>query len=188
MNNINEKLENLEDNLISSDNTIRKGRPKNNKLTEMVEGVNMKELNQRVQLVRARKRTPLSEQRRLMSFDQEEGYTYRLVNDTFDRIPKFEQAGWVIVDRDGKEIDPDVRMQDSNWKQRARSQPVGEGKTGYMMKIPTKWYQEDVQRQQTLIDERESSFKSAKRIRDEKNSSYEAYGEVKIGHSLNRKS
>jgi len=157
-------------------------------LTPRNEHVNVDDIQQRVQLVRTRKRTPLSEQRRLMDFKQEDGFTYRLVNDKFDRIPRFEKAGWTVVDKTGDEILPEKRMQDSEWKQRARSQPVGGGQIGIMMRIPTEWFDEDVKRQQQLIDERESSFKSAKRMKDEKNASYEAYSEVKIDHSLNRRS
>jgi hypothetical protein len=180
MNNINEELENLENNLNTNNNIVRKGRPKHNNLTKNPERVTLNQSIQRVHLTRIKKRVPLSEQRRLMSFDQKEDFTYRLVNDTFDRIPRFEQAGWTVVDNDGSEILPDIRVQDSTWKQRARSQPVGENKVGYMMCIPTEFYNEDIKRQQRLIDERESSIKSSKRIRDEKNTSFEVYGEVKI--------
>lgn len=186
MNNVNEKLNQLEKNL-NSNTEIKRGRPKHeNLLTNRTERGNNEQITERIQLIRTRKRIPLSEQRRLMGFNQKEGFTYRMVKDTYDRISKFEQAGWTIVDKTGDEIQPDVRMQDSTWNQRAASQPLGGGLIGYMMYIPTELYKEDIKRQQQLIDETESSFKSAKRIRDEKNSSYEAYGEVKIHHSLNK--
>jgi hypothetical protein len=191
MNNLNEQLNKLEKKLATNidpeNDIIRRGRPKReNLLTNRSERVNNEEIKERVQLIRTRKRIPLSEQRRLMGFNQKEGFTYRMVNDTFDRISKFEQAGWTIVDKTGDEIQPDLRMQDPTWNQKAVSQPLGGGLIGYMMCIPTELYKEDLKRQQQLIDETESSFKSSKRIRDEKNASYEAYGEVKIHHSFNK--
>jgi len=187
---IDAKLNELAGNAEKLDNTqkpMKMALRRKHDLTKREDRVTVDQFKERVKLVRSKQRTPLSEQKRLMSFDKEDGFTYRLVNDTFDRIPKFECAGWTIVDKDGSEINPDARIQDSTWKQRARSQPVGAGKIGYMMRIPTKWYDEDIARQQRLIDERESSFKSMKRIRDEKNASCEAYGEIKIDHSLNDK-
>jgi len=126
-----------------------------------------------------RERVPLAEQKRLIGVNKEPGYTYRLVNDVEDRISSFRTAGYEIVDRSGKEIDRDKRIQDPAWKQSALSQHVGAGITAYVMRIPTEWYEEDQAKKQREINIKEKSKNIVSSL-DVKSDDF--YGDIKIDH------
>lgn len=131
-------------------------------------------------LLKRRKRVPLVEQNRLMSFQRDDDYVYRLVNDTGDRIERFRKAGYEIVDKNNQEIELDSRVQDPSWRHSALSQPVGEGIIAYCMRIPREWWEEDQKAKQKLIKESEDNMRrpSIKGV-----SQNRTYGEIKIDES-----
>jgi hypothetical protein len=155
------------------------------KLTESKKEPIVKERKERnrTRVIQKRERVPLEDQRRMMSVPKDPSFEYRFVNDTDNRIEAFEKAGWSIVDRSGGEIEPDKRIQNSNWRQSAACQPVGSGITAYVMRIPKEWYNEDQLRKQRKIDHEERNNLRKQIVGSKTGDGAESfYGDIKIDH------
>lgn len=108
-------------------------------------------------------RTPLG-QRNVMSVPahlMEEGYVYRIVNDKYrnaeTRLKDAMAGGWEFVESDEKI--GDARVGDASKIDSRVSRHVGNGVTGYLMRIRKDWYDSDQEAKQSRIDETEKAIK-----------------------------
>ena len=105
--------------------------------------------------------------------DKDPNYVYRMVNDKDDRIERFKEAGYEIVNKKTDIGDPQVG--EGSQVGTPVSKPVGNGRTGYLMRIKREWYDED------------QAAKTAKNKLVEKHLTKQPekpgqYGKVEIGH------
>ena len=126
---------------------------------------------------KARVRTPLGAKRDILSVqDPEEGYVYRIVNDTPGRINRFKEAGYELVE----DAQLGTSHVDGNQaSQGVVSKDVGKGVTAVVMRQRDEFYKEDQAEKQRKIDELENSMRKKKVNPNE--STDGTYGEVKIG-------
>lgn len=107
-----------------------------------------------------RKRIPIGT-RNVLSIhpdDKDPNYVYRIVNDEGDRIRRFRDAGWEVVEkRCGMHVgDPDAAAE----KQLGSlvSKTVGKEKTAYLMRIKKKFYEEDQEAKAARIRQGEADL------------------------------
>ena len=126
---------------------------------------------------KSRIRTPLGAKRDILSVqDPEEGYVYRIVNDTPGRINRFKEAGYELVE----DAQLGTSHVDGNQaSQGVVSKDVGKGVTAVVMRQRDEFYKEDQAEKQRKIDELENSMRKKKVNPNE--STDGTYGEVKIG-------
>ncbi len=104
---------------------------------------------------------PLTYSPELMARLRAEGLTPRLVNDDPGRIDKFLRRGYKFVQDDGQI--GDIRAGEATKLGGNAVKHVGSGKSGYLMAIPTEWYEEDHKRKQDAIDETEKGMKAPRK-------------------------
>lgn len=124
---------------------------------------------------RPTRRIPVSGYRDILSVDgKEDGFVYRWVNDIDNRIQRFQQGGYELVDHD---VEVGQRTVDNPGKYGSVvSKDVGKGRTAYLMRIPEEFYKEDQQAKQREVKRTEDDMKRTL------NSGRDGtYGEVKIG-------
>ena len=126
---------------------------------------------------KARIRTPLGAKRDILSVQNpEEGYVYRIVNDTPGRINRFKEAGYELVE----DAQLGTSHVDGNQaSQGVVSKDVGKGVTAVVMRQREEFYKEDQAEKQRKVDELENSMRKKKVNPNE--STDGTYGEVKIG-------
>ena len=117
------------------------------------------------------KRIPVGSRNRLDVIGKDPNFVYRIVNDVDDRIERFKQAGYELVDVNESRLSSQ-RVGTGTPEGTMASMPVGMGTTGYLMKIPKDWYEEDQKTKQVQIEASEESIK--------KPNIDGAYGEIKI--------
>ena len=117
------------------------------------------------------KRIPVGSRNRLDVIGKDPNFVYRIVNDVDDRIERFKQAGYELVDVNEARLSSQ-RVGAGTPEGTMASMPVGMGTTGYLMKIPKDWYEEDQKTKQVQIEASEESIK--------KPNIDGAYGEIKI--------
>jgi len=133
-----------------------------------------------------KKRVPIFEQHRILSFPMDPNYVYRLANDDNDgRIQQLLEAGYEIVDKNGKEIDVDVRTQDGSFRSSALCQPVGGGMIGYVMRIPKEDYEDDRKKEAAIIKMRERAIIKHVPVDSIEAKKTNFYGDVTIEHERN---
>jgi len=120
------------------------------------------------------KRVSLADQRNVLTHPEanDPNYMYRVVVDYKSkpgRVTKFKNAGYVHV-LSGENMGEDAAGKPSKIGAKVMV-PTGNGETGYLMKIPKEYYDEDQKVKQDRIDELERSMK------DEKSQDF--YGKVK---------
>ena len=99
--------------------------------------------------------------RNKISFDgMDPNYVYRVVNDKDGRIAKMEEIGYELVESDGQI--GDYRVAEGSKMGRALSKPVGNGVTGYLMRIPKEYYDEDQAEKAKRVDSSEAALKPQK--------------------------
>jgi len=132
-------------------------------------------------IIKRRKRIRLTDQSRLMRIPNkdESRFMYRIENDVGDNISRLLDAGWDILDRQGKPLDRDVRTQDPSWRHSALSQPVGNNTIAYAMCIPREDWEEDQMAQEEELLKLERGYNRIQNVSSDK-----VYGDVKIDHSL----
>ncbi len=106
------------------------------------------------------KRTPLGERNRLTFKNLDPAYSYRIINDKDDRLKRAQDGGYEFVE--SEEQLGDTRVADPSKLGSKVSKPVGNGVTGYLMRIKKEWYDEDQEKKQKLVDRTEQSMKPAK--------------------------
>lgn len=112
--------------------------------------------------MKERARVPLWNDKRLVQpLNMEEGYKYKIVTDRDNEIFEHYTGGYEFVDRYGEELDNiDVRMQDPSWKEKALSQPVGNGEIGYVMRVPMEIWEEREKLKNQKANEQAGSIKN----------------------------
>jgi len=86
-------------------------------------------------------RTPLGQRNRLSFDNLDPNFQYRIINDRDDRLKRAQQAGYEFVESD--EIIGDIRVAEGTSIDSRVAKPVGNGITGYLMRIPKEFYDED---------------------------------------------
>lgn len=88
------------------------------------------------------KRIPLGQRNKLTveGLTDRDEFVYRWINDTEDRITACVNAGWEFVDKKGKIVGDGPQSEGQGSR---LSKSVGNGVTGYLMKVPRKIWEED---------------------------------------------
>jgi len=102
------------------------------------------------------KRTPLGQRNRLSFGDLDPNFTYRVINDKDDRLKQALEAGYEFVLSDEKL--GDTRAAEANSIDSRVSKPVGNGITGYLMRIPKEFYDEDQALKLKAVEETEKAM------------------------------
>lgn len=102
------------------------------------------------------RRTPLGQRQILSVSDKEEGYQYRFVNDSADRVQRFLDAGWEVVPADNVRIG-DKRINNPTPEGSVAMASVGQGLKAYVLRIKDEWYEEDQATKQAHINAIESA-------------------------------
>ena len=85
------------------------------------------------------------------------GMHYRWVNDTGDRVRRFQEAGYELVQEDGKIA---VGGDDSpSTVGKVMSRRVGRETTAYLMCTPNDWYEADKRAREAEVDRSEETMK-----------------------------
>jgi hypothetical protein len=130
-----------------------------------------------------KKRVPLG-QRNILSFeDQDKDYKYRIINDVGTRISKAEEGGYEFVDSD-KEIGDKFVGKAKKFGKKV-SMPVGNGVTGYLMRIKKDWYDTDQKEKMKVVDASEAPMKKTRKTAKEAlQSGNTEYGEGLVTEKL----
>lgn len=126
---------------------------------------------------RPKRRIPVSGYRDILTVEGKEyGYVYRWVNDVDNRIARFQEGGYELVEH---EVEVGQRTVDNPGKYGSVvSKDVGKGRTAYLMRILEEFYAEDQAAKQRNILDAEIDMKRAL------NSGRDGtYGKVKIGNT-----
>lgn len=126
------------------------------------------------------KRVPLKDQN-MLEFPREEGYHYHEFIDRGDRLERCKRAGYTFVAKPKGTVT--TRSKDPSNIGKYISRIVGtiDGRDvrAYVMRIPSKYYEEDQKAKQVEIDRR---MRAAQRIQGVPEK--QAYGKVKIDQTL----
>ncbi len=90
-----------------------------------------------------------------------QGLTPRLVSDEPGRIETFLKRGYKFIQADGQI--GDEKAGESSKVGANLVKHVGSGKQGFLMAIPTEWYEEDQRKKQALVDDSEKAMKPPKK-------------------------
>lgn len=104
-------------------------------------------------------RTPVGRRNILSVKGKEAGYEYRIVNDEFDRIDTFKEAGWEVVSNSDVQVG-DKRVGQTTTPGSAAQVSVGNGAKGVVMRIKNEWYEEDQAAKRKQVKELEDSTKA----------------------------
>jgi hypothetical protein len=117
------------------------------------------------------KRTPVTERSILTVKGKEPGYTYRIVNDTGDRVAQFQETGYELVA--AKDVKVGDRRIEGNATEGSVAQiSVGQGVKAVVMRQKDEYYQEDFAAKQARVDELEATTK--------RNATSGTYGKLEI--------
>ncbi len=107
---------------------------------------------------RENKRIPVSGRRDIMTVNgKDDGFEYRWVNDSDDRISRFQRGGWEFAP---DEVVVGQRTADTSTDSSSiTSKSVGKGTTAYLMRIKKEWYEEDQTAKAKQINEYEEDLK-----------------------------
>ncbi len=104
------------------------------------------------------RRTPIGQRNVLNVQGKEDGYVYRIVNDTGDRIQQFLDAGYELVDANSVRVG-DKRVNQSTPEGTKAQVSVGGGQKAFVMRIPKEYYEEDQAAKQAEVNRLEESIK-----------------------------
>lgn len=104
------------------------------------------------------RRTPVGQRNVLNVQGKEDGYVYRVVNDTGDRIQQFLDAGYEFVDANAVRIG-DKRVNQSTPEGTKAQVSVGGGQKAFVMRISKEFYEEDQAAKQAEVNRLEESIK-----------------------------
>jgi len=105
------------------------------------------------------KRTPLGARNRLsfqISEEDRKNYSYRVINDQDDRLARAQEAGYEFVQ--SEQSLGDLRVAEASTLGANVAKPVGNGVTGYLMRIKKEWYDEDQAAKEAKLKELEQSM------------------------------
>ena len=90
-----------------------------------------------------KKRIPVGQRDVLSVSGKEPGWSYRIVNDEADRIQKFLDAGYELVDRDAVRIGDRRVNSPAPEGSKAQVTVSRKGDKAFVMRIREEWYKED---------------------------------------------
>ena len=103
-----------------------------------------------------RTRTPVGKRNILSVKGKEAGYEYRIVNDEYDRVDTFKEAGWEVVSNSDVQVG-DKRVGQATTPGSAAQVSVGGGQKGIVMRIKQEWYDEDQAAKRAEVQELEAT-------------------------------
>lgn len=109
------------------------------------------------------KRTPLASRNRLSIRNKEEGFVYRIVNDTDDRIERLMEQGYEICTKEQTGAIGDKRVDTTSSLGSVAHFSVGQGTKAVVMRINKEYYAEDQAMKQQEVDAIEASMKEEAR-------------------------
>jgi hypothetical protein len=101
-------------------------------------------------------RVPLGTRNRLGFRNLDKRFHYHLISDQEDRLDRALEAGYEFVESDEKM--GDTRVAEGNTVGSRVAKPVGNDVTGYLMRIPLKFYNEDKAAKAAKIKETEEQM------------------------------
>lgn len=104
------------------------------------------------------RRSPLARKNVLTVSGKEDGFQYRIVNDTEDRVAGLIEQGYEVVSSNKVEVG-DKRVSKASPEGSVMRMSVGGGQKGLVMKIREDWYKEDQNTKQAYVAETERSAK-----------------------------
>ena len=105
---------------------------------------------------RRTRRTPLEGRNILTVSGKEEGYVYRFVNDTGDRVQAFLDNGWEKVPAKNVRVG-DKRLGVAGTEGSDAMASVGQGTKAFVLRIRDEWYQEDQAAKQAKVNATEEA-------------------------------
>lgn len=106
---------------------------------------------------RPARRIPINGEHNILTVEGlDPNYEYRWVNDEPGRIDRFKLAGYETVEHDVTV--GDATADTSSQVGKVVTRPVGSGFTGYLMRIPKEYYEEDKAAFHRDIDEQEAAI------------------------------
>jgi hypothetical protein len=106
------------------------------------------------------RRTTLGKRNRLAIQNQEEGYTYRIVNDVDDRVDYLKGLGYELCSKEQVGAVGNKRVDNTSSIGSTAHFSVGQGTKAVVMRIPREHAIEDQRAKQAEIDEVEGTMKS----------------------------
>lgn len=106
------------------------------------------------------KRIPVAGKNVLTVVGKDPNFIYRFVNDEGDRVQKFLDAGYEIVESDSVSVG-DKRVGNASAEGTKAQVSVGKGQKAFLMRISKEWYEEDQKAKQAYLDKLEQSLKQA---------------------------
>ena len=104
------------------------------------------------------KRTPVGTRNVLTVNGKEDGYVYRIVNDSGDRVAQFRDAGYEIVEASSVRVG-DKRVNAATPEGSQAQVAVGGGAKAFVMRIKQEWHTEDQLAKQAQVNALEQSIK-----------------------------
>ena len=104
------------------------------------------------------RRSPLARKNILTVVGKEDGFQYRIVNDTEDRVSGLVDQGYEVVQSTKVQIG-DKRVSRASPDGSVVSMSVGGGRKGVLMRIPDEFYAEDQKIKQDYVAETERATK-----------------------------
>lgn len=104
------------------------------------------------------RRAPLARRNVLTVSGKEDGYVYRIVNDTEDRVANLAEQGYEPVPASKVQVG-DKRVSKASPEGSVMTMSVGGGKKGVVMRIRQDWYDEDQKAKQDYVAETERATK-----------------------------
>jgi hypothetical protein len=104
------------------------------------------------------KRTPVSGRNRLTVQGKDPNYVYRIVNDEEDRIARFQEGGYELLQDEAVKVG-DKRANQTSSEGSVKQLSVGGGKKAFVMRIRKDWYEEDQKAKAAQVDAIEATTK-----------------------------
>lgn len=102
------------------------------------------------------KRTPIGQRNVLTVSGMEQGFAYRFVNDTGDRVQEFLDNGWEKVPAKNVRVG-DKRIGTVGPEGADATASVGQGTKAYLLRIRDDWYAEDQAAKQAQVNASEEA-------------------------------
>lgn len=104
-------------------------------------------------------RTPVGRRNILSVKGKDPDFEYRIVNDEYDRVDSFKDAGWEVVSNSDVRVG-DKRVGQTSAVSSAATVSVGQGMKGVVMRIKKDWYEEDAARKRADAKSREATSRT----------------------------
>jgi len=103
-------------------------------------------------------RVPVGTRNVLTVAGKDPSYTYRIINDSGDRVQEFMDAGYELVEKDSVRVG-DKRVNSATPEGSVSQVSLGQGQKGFVVRIRKEWYEEDQLRKQRQVNEMERATK-----------------------------